>query len=156
MRVERIHTPSLSCYHHLSQHYEAEFSPLTGKVPSLEGLYEVTPIDDAHEGYLARLSDGTPVGFAVVSVGQEYSDIAEFYVIPTHRKHGYGRDLAFHVFDLYPGPWQVRQIAGADKAHAFWVAVIREYSGGQLTNGVEEDPEWGKVRIQRFQRRMPG
>jgi len=156
MRIEKIDASSLACYANLSQHYEAEFSSLTGKVPGSDGLYEITPLDESHEGYLARQSDATPVGFVVVNVGQEYSDIAEFYVIPTHRKHGYGLDLSFHVFDLYPGAWQVRQISGADKAHAFWVAVISEYSGGQLTNGIQDDPEWGQVRIQRFQSRKLG
>jgi predicted acetyltransferase len=153
MLIKKIDPTVIDCYANLSQHYEAEFSPLTGKVPSRHGLYEITPIDENHDGYLARLSDGTPVGFAVVNVGNTYSDIAEFYVIPTYRKHGLGRDLAFHVFDLYPGAWQVRQISGADKAHIFWISVISEYTNGRLTNSIENDPEWGTVRIQRFHSR---
>jgi len=155
MQVIPIDSTSYGCYAQLSQHYEAEFSPLTGKTPDKQGFYAIMPLDPTHIGYLACLQQGLPVGFAVVDIGRERFDIAEFYVIPTHRKFGYGRTFAFHIFDLYPGPWQVRQIAGADRAHNFWMSVIREYSQGQMTHDVEDDPDWGSVQIQRFLSRKP-
>ena len=58
--------------------------------------------------------------------------------------------MAFAAFDKYPGKWQVRQISGAEKAYAFWVSVISQYTSGYFTNAIESDEEWGRVRIQKF------
>jgi len=145
-----IDNSNLECYFNLSQHYEADFSSLTGKRPNSRGLYDVTPIHPTHPGYLWVLSDSTPAGFLVVDTGKERLDIAEFYVIPTERKKGLGRKMAFAAFDKYPGKWQVRQISGAEKAYAFWVSVISQYTSGDFTNATEPDEEWGRVRIQKF------
>ncbi len=140
----------LTCYENLSQHYEAEFSPLTGKVPNREGKYDITALDDIHKGFLCLDHEGSPLGFAVVDLGRECFDIAEFYVIPTARNKKFGFHIAASIFDMYPGKWQVRQIEGADKAHSFWVRTISAYTNGAFSNTRESDPDWGVVRVQRF------
>jgi predicted acetyltransferase len=141
---------TLDCYRNLSQHYEAEFSPLTGKKPDLHGLYAITELTEHDKGYLYLAEEGTPLGFAVIHKVGECYDVAEFYVIPTARCQGVGKKMIFEIFDRHPGKWQVRQIAGADGAHRFWVAVIDEYTGGYFVNEVCADPEWGTVRRQLF------
>ncbi len=61
-----------------------------------------------------------------------------------------GRDLAIRIFNQFPGQWQVRQIAGADRAYSFWLKVIAEFTKGSFANEHVFDPEWGMVWRQRF------
>ncbi len=136
-------------YRYLSQNYEAEFSPLTKKRPNSHGLYEYTKCDSIHEGYLFW-NGKIPVGFVIVNIGLPLLDIAEFYIIPSERRFGYGKHLAHWTFSQYPGNWQVRQIEGADWAYKFWVRAISSFSDGNFTDTKENDSEWGLVSIQRF------
>lgn len=153
MMLVKVDESNIQCYENLSQHYEAEFSPLTGNRPNENGFYHITKLNEMYEGYLYYLDDGMPVGFVVVDVSGEVIDVAEFYVIPIERKNGIGRKMAMAAFDLYRGDWQVRQISGADGAYYFWVSVIEEYTNGHFTDGVEDDVKWGTVRIQRFSKK---
>ena len=150
MKLIKVDKNNIQCYENLSQHYEAEFSPLTGNRPNENGLYHITELSKTYEGYLYYLDNGMPAGFVVVDVSGQAFDVAEFYVIPTERKNGIGRQMAMAAFDLYRGDWQVRQISGADGAYYFWVSVIEDYTNGRFTDAVEDDVKWGTVRIQRF------
>lgn len=150
MVLQAVTPLNWGCFINLSQQYEAEFGRLTGKLPDKEGRYRITLPDETHDAYLALGEDGSPWGFAVICTGIDSYDMAEFYVIPALRKHRIGIQMAWQLFDLYPGSWQVRQIEGADDACRFWLSVISTYTGGAYSDGTEADAEWGQVRIQRF------
>lgn len=60
-------------------------------------------------------------------------DVAEFFVLRAHRRHGVGRDAAFQVWDRHPGVWTVRVAEGNAAAHAFWKTTIDEYAAGAFT-----------------------
>lgn len=155
-RLEQIDETNMSVYERLSQNYEAEFSSITGKNPDMFGLYAITPCDASHWGYLCWDESGTPVGFALFIKLDSCFDGSEFYIIPSKRRSGFGMRFAMAVFDQHPGPWQVRQIEGADAAYAFWKSTIAQYTQSQFSDGTEADPEWGIVRIQRFNSRNTG
>jgi predicted acetyltransferase len=151
--MSRVDSKSRPAFLAFSQHYEAEFSRITGKLPDGTGHYEFTDEKPGkYEGWM--LSAGSQIsGFAVIDISRERFDVAEFYIIPTHRRSALGREFASALFDHYKGPWQVRQIKGAEYARAFWVDVIRHYSRGQYSDEVTDDPEWGEVYIQIFESR---
>ena len=149
IEITKVEEHNEFIYSRLSQNYEAEFSRLTGKEPNSEGLYEYTICDSTHEGFLLW-NEGKPIGFIIVNIGLSRFDVAEFYIIPSKRRGGHGRALAHWAFTRYPGDWQVRQIAGAKWAHAFWVDVIADFTKGYFTDQQESDAEWGVVDIQRF------
>ena len=85
--------------------------------------------------------------------GGACSDIAEFYILPCYRKKGLGKMLAFGVFDLFPGSWQVRQILTAAAAISFWRATICEYTNDNYTEDRIGDAHWGMMLRQRFESR---
>lgn len=149
----QANTVDLVTYQNLSQAYEAEFSRLTGKRPNSQGLYPITQLDNLHQGFLFQDKTMLPLGFVVIDLGRAAFDIAEFYIIPAARRGGLGRYFASAAFDLFRGDWQVRQIAGADQAHAFWCSVIATYTKGHFLQAFEVDPDWGQVRVQRFTNR---
>jgi predicted acetyltransferase len=122
--LEPINEHNSHIFDGLVQDYEDEFSPITGKKKNKDGKYSVDvdwPVPNI--GYYWK-EDSRIIGFCVITSIDGYTEIAEFYVIPIYRKKRVGRDMAFAVFNKHRGPWQVRQILGADLAKRFWRQVI--------------------------------
>lgn len=96
--------------------------------------------EDRHP-YLIRVS-GHLVGFALVNrhgVSEEARwCLAEFFVMRKYRRQGVGEFAATHVFDLWPGKWQVSQVASHPASTAFWRKVIDTYTNGQYEERQEE------------------
>ncbi len=137
------------------QDYEAEFSAITRKEPNAEGRFALEADWRPPNSGFYQFKHGKPVGFAIRSLATEgSSDIAEFYILPCYRKKGFGKLLAFAIFDLFPGPWQVRQIPTAGEAIAFWRSTIHEYTSGNYEEDEVSDPHWGSVIRQRFKSRF--
>jgi predicted acetyltransferase len=62
-------------------------------------------------------------GFGLVRSGAP-NDMAEFFVMRKYRRQGVGRRAACALFAMFPGEWQVRQLASNAAATAFWRSVI--------------------------------
>jgi predicted acetyltransferase len=145
----RVQNETLPIYHHLAQAYEAEFSRLTGKVPDTRGLFPLdTIIGGSVIGYIDMLND-TPIGIAALEIHSDFNDLREFYIIPSRRKQDHGKKFAHRIFALHPGAWQIKQIAGADYAVAFWRKTIAAY-GVTYREENYHDHYWGPVTRQLF------
>jgi predicted acetyltransferase len=135
------------------QDYEAEFSAITKKEPNVEGRFALEA-DWRHpnSGFYWFMKE-KPVGFAIRTEINKRSDMAEFYILPCYRNTGLGKNLAFAIFDQFPGPWQVRQIPTAKEAITFWRRVIAEYTQDNYEEDLIDDLHWGKVIRQLFESR---
>lgn len=75
-------------------------------------------------------------GFVLVKTiaekNKQYFSIAEFFILKKYRKKGLGKQVAFQVFDLYKGSWQVFQLNQNVPAQIFWHKVVSEYTGGSF------------------------
>lgn len=104
--------------------------------------------------YLIRV-DGHLAGFAIVARGSRLtddptvSDLAEFFVVRRHRRHGIGTRAAASLFDRRPGIWEVRQMAGHRAARTFWRTAIGAYTAGKFEEIVVNDSRWNGW-VQRF------
>lgn len=76
--------------------------------------------------------------------------IAEFFVMRKYRKRGVGRYVAFHVFDMFPGHWEVRENATNVDGQIFWRKVIDEYTNGRFVETMIETRKWPKYPVQTF------
>lgn len=156
MEIIKLNKQNKHILTNLMQAYEAEFSAITRKLPDANGLFPFdTPVDDTDVNYHAYLLyvEGSPCGFAMKGTASGRHDIAEFYVVPSKRGSDLGTRFAHEIFDMYKGPWQVRQIAGADKARDFWRKAIGTYSSGKYEESQDRDPYWGMVTRQIFESR---
>ena len=136
------------------QDYEAEFSAITQKEPDAEGRFALEADWKSPNSGFYQFVEKKPVGFAIRGQTEEgRSDIVEFYILPCYRNKGFGIVLAFAIFDLFPGPWQVRQIPTATNAIAFWRATIGEYTEGNYIENQINDAHWGTVIRQCFESR---
>lgn len=156
LRFEPILFEKNQVYLNLACSYEAEFSRITSVLPDASGFFEPqTTLFDLNgrptesQGTLAYCNE-IPVGFGVVGKHSGRNDVAEFYIIPSMRGQMHGYHLAAHLFDQERGWWQVRQIAGAADARAFWIRAISKYTEGRYTEDTFEDPDWGVVTRQVF------
>lgn len=132
------------------QDYESEFSAITKKEPDPEGRFAIDADWRAPNSGFYYFIKSKPAGFVIRKMEDGRSDIGEFYILPCYRQQGHGRVMAFAVFDLFPGPWQVRQIPTATAAITFWRTIIDEYTTGNYREDQIKDPHWGTVIRQLF------
>ena len=148
--LEKITNKNCELFEELAQDYEEEFSSITKKQRQADGRYKID-VDwhSLNAGFYWK-KHGRVVGFVIKDQSEQCADIGEFNIIPSHRRCGAGKRMAFAIFNAFPGPWQVRQIQGADAARHFWLRAITEYTQETYTELILVDPIWGKVTCQRF------
>jgi predicted acetyltransferase len=84
--------------------------------------------------FLVRI-DGRLAGFALVRKGSEVTgepaiwDMAEFFVVRKHRRHGNGTRIAQEVWRRFPGPWEIRVMQANEAARGFWAKAISVFTG---------------------------
>ncbi len=145
-----VNQENLGSLLNLAQAYEAEFSSLTGKMPSHDGIFKFDTMPfNPYVGYIFYY-DNLPIGFCVLNPESNPKDISEYYIVPVMRRKNLGYLFAQAIFSTYPGQWQVRQIQGADQAVKFWRRLISQYTQNQYVEERVNDPEWGLVTRQLF------
>jgi len=126
--------------------YDVEDHGLFAPYPDLKDYWEG---DNNKVPYIIKKNDKY-VGFVLVkfinSKDRNYFSIAEFFILKKYRHEGIGKAIAFKVFNLHKGQWEVYQKESNKPAQIFWNKVISEYTKGQFKERVEN----GK-RIQNFE-----
>ncbi|MEG0766651.1 MAG: GNAT family N-acetyltransferase, partial [Clostridia bacterium] len=81
--------------------------------------------------------DGKLGGFAMVNdvseVEGEKTDyaMAEFFVMYKYRRMGIGREVAYEIFERFPGKWQLKRHPKNVPSVYFWNKVIDGYTKGK-------------------------
>ncbi|WP_336518194.1 GNAT family N-acetyltransferase [Pollutibacter soli] len=105
---------------------DGKFAPY----PALDSYWEQPGI---RFPYLVKSAD-TIVGFVlvrqIISEEKNYFSIAEFFILRSHRRKGWGSIVAQLAFDLHKGNWEVYQWNTNLPAQLFWRTVITRYTGG--------------------------
>lgn len=138
------------CHHDYSEYDNADVDE--------HGLFGYNYLDHywtepGRHAFLVRVDDRL-AGFVLVrDVEDQHSSIthtiAEFFVMRKYRRQGIGRQVAWSIFDRFPGDWLVSQEEGNRPAQAFWRRVIDEYTHGSYTEETLQTEEWHGPR-QRF------
>jgi predicted acetyltransferase len=111
--------------------------------------------DSSHP--LLLLKNDHPVGFALVSRPPRNQRsavdfrMAEFFVKPTVRRLGVGRDAAQLIFSRFTGAWEVTEFLYNKPAVAFWRAVVAHFTNGKFRESVAH----GEVRQLFDSRELP-
>ena len=105
--------------------------------------------------------DGRVAGLALVNrhsvafkQGEAHS-IAEFFVIRKYRGLGVGRRAAVHIFDRFPGKWEVGQMQRNVVSQQFWRKVIGEYTSDKFSETFLDTPSWNGP-VQTFDNSLTG
>lgn len=112
------------------QRYARELAPMAGILP-VDGEIPDPRFDnywtrDKHWPYWAML-DGTRIGFALLHHEPEHMRMAQFYIVPEHRREQHGLHFAHGLLTRHPGPWRIRQMATNLNAVAFWRRVCEPF-----------------------------
>ncbi len=145
-----------SVLRHLLELYMYDFSEFAGWDVNDHGLFGYKYLDHYWTEpdripFLIRVG-GKLAGFVLVRIherddGGSEASIAEFFVMRKYRRRGIGRTVAWRVFDMFPGRWEVSQLKENASGRAFWRDVIAGYTGGSFTETTSED---SRRTIQRF------
>jgi len=109
---------------------------------------------EGYEVYLAREGE-LIVGFAITGTAAEWSaaagahDVHEFFILRRFRRTGAGKQLAEHIFNLYPGGWVVRVLENNLPAVPFWRAAVAAFTGGAYIeeSRVVKERDWRFFRF---------
>jgi predicted acetyltransferase len=98
-------------------------------------------VEPGRHPFLVRV-DSKLAGFVLVNQhtylqNSQYS-IAEFFILRKYCKCGIGRQVAFHVFDLFHGRWETYQSNANIVGQQFWRSVIGSYTQGSYTETIIE------------------
>jgi len=103
-------------------------------------------LDPQRDTYLIQ-ADGHWAGFVLVLETCRFvtapgaHSVGEFFILQRYRRHGVGAAAARAVFGLYPGPWEVLQLANNHRAQAFWRRVVGDLGVG-FADLDTHDPRW--------------
>ena len=126
--------------------YDVEENGFFSPYPNLDEYWEK---DTNKFPYLIKESDKY-VGFVLVKImnsnARNYFSIAEFFILKKYRLKGIGKAVAFGIFNLHKGGWEVFQKESNKPAQIFWNKVISSYTKGQFKEYTAD----GK-RIQSFE-----
>jgi predicted acetyltransferase len=93
-------------------------------------------------------ADKKIAGFVLVnnhsylSKSRSGKSIAEFFVMPKYRGKDIGKTVAFSIFDMFPGKWEVSETHKNIPAQKFWRKVINEYTRGDFKETSLDDNRW--------------
>jgi predicted acetyltransferase len=97
--------------------------------------------NDDTDVYLAHVVD-IPAGFALVGSAQRYigdpkvRDMVEFFVAAPFRRNGFGRAMAWYIWNQYPSNWLIRVCQRNTPAMRFWEEAVAHYSTGAYREDV--------------------
>jgi predicted acetyltransferase len=149
VRATRKQRPVLE---RLLQLYQYDFSEILEHDAAADATYSFVSADDYwdgkdHHALLVEV-DGKLAGFALVRRGSaltgdgDVMDMDEFFVMRKYRRRGVGREVARRCFEMFPGRWEVAEVAPNAVAQAFWRKVIGEYTGGSYEERLIDDERW--------------
>jgi predicted acetyltransferase len=144
----------------LYEYYAYELSDVLSMDVGEDGRFHAPPLelywsDPRRHPFLVRVDDQI-AGFALIQrrsrlTGDEsINDVAEFFVLKRHRRHGVGEQLARALFDRFRGRWEVRGRKENVAAAAFWRRVIGRYTDGRYEEIDMDDERW-RGPVQRFE-----
>ena len=67
--------------------------------------------------------------------------VAEFLIMPKYRRHHLGKKVAYDVFEMFKGDWEVQPMENNPIAYSFWKNIIEEYTKGNFitkNDGIED------------------
>ena len=92
--------------------------------------------DDDRDAFFIR-DDDKVVGFVMINQFMKKCDnghsVAEFLVLPEYRRNHIGKKVAYLVFDMFPGNWEVEPIEESNEACRFWENVVVNYTNNKFS-----------------------
>ena len=139
LNLEKVKNQDKNILFRLLQFYLYEESFINSNEINEEAFFEYPWFNDYFSttekdriAYFIKDEENKLLGFVMIN---EYlqklnsgHSIAEFFVLPKHRKKKIGKQAAFKCFEKYKGNWEITPIDGNKGAFIFWKNVISDYT----------------------------
>jgi len=152
IKIEKVPRAKKRVLARLMQLYLYDFNEFYNDDVSRYGLFEYKMLDkywsEPNRHPFIVYVDGMIAGFVLVSAHSYLKankggmSIAEFFIMPKYRRKGVGKHVAFHIFDMFPGRWEVSETKKNIPAQKFWRSVIGEYTNGKYEGIFLDDGRW--------------
>ncbi|WP_167955172.1 GNAT family N-acetyltransferase [Anaerosporobacter faecicola] len=138
--LKRVEYEEKEILRNLLEKYDYEFSQWNNVGVNKLGLYGYEYLDcywteeNRHPFFI--LVDQQLAGFVMVNDYPEAEDvpvdhvIAEFFVMFKYRRLGIGKEVAYAIFDMFPGKWQLKRHPKNIGSVKFWNTVVDTYTNG--------------------------
>ncbi|SCW57997.1 Predicted acetyltransferase [Paenibacillus tianmuensis] len=151
--VSKAAAEQKSVMRNLLELYKYDFTEFDPEDVNEHGLFEYPYLDhywteEGRHPFLVHV-DGKLAGFALIrelGADERVYSVAEFFVMKKYRRYGVGREMAFALFNRFPGQWEVAQMEENVPAHTFWRRIIDEYSKSNYQEMTRDDWE-GPIQI---------
>ena len=100
--------------------------------------------DNTRDAYFIK-NGSKYIGMVMVNENLKFNKdgkcIAEFFIIPKYRRLHIGKKVAYDIFGMYIGNWEVQPMENNPIAYSFWQNIINEYTNGKYivkNDGIED------------------
>ncbi len=101
-------------------------------------------IDDDRNAYFIK-NGNEYLGMVMVNENLKFNKegkcIAEFLILPKYRRNHIGKRVAYDIFEIFKGDWEVQPMENNPIAYSFWKNIINEYTEGSYivkNDGIED------------------
>lgn len=151
--VERAPIEQKSVLRNLLELYIYDFTEFGPYDVDEHGLYGYNHLDcywneEGRHPFIVKV-DGKIAGFVLVEhkVEDNYYYMSEFFIMKRYRGKNIGKEVAFQIFNLFPGVWEIAEMKTNIPAQVFWRKIINQYTTGNFEEIVKA--KWNGP-IQRF------
>ena len=78
--------------------------------------------------------DNEYIGMCMVNeylqINKQGKSVSEFLILPKYRRNHIGKRVAYDIFEMYRGDWEVQPMENNPGAYNFWKNIINEYTNG--------------------------
>lgn len=148
IHLEKVSLEQKSVLANLMELYLHDFSEYDQSDVGPDGLFGFEYLDsywtdtDRH-AFIVYVKDHI-AGFVLVNkivILEENTganSIAEFFIMRKYRRKGVGTQVATRILDMFPGQWEVSQVADNIPSTKFWKKVLDEYTNGKYEYEIVE------------------
>jgi predicted acetyltransferase len=140
--VKTVTLDQKSVLKNLLELYAYDFTEFVLDDVDFHGLYGYKYLDHywTEEGRYPFMiySDGNIAGFVLIrryfdnDLSDNIYSMAEFFIMKKYRKQGIGKSIAFEVFNMFPGLWEVAVLEENKPAQIFWERVLHNFTKGNF------------------------
>ena len=89
--------------------------------------------DKDRDAYFIK-KDDEYIGMCMVNeylkINNQGKSISEFLILPKYRRNHIGKRVAYDIFEMFKGDWEVQPMENNPGAYNFWKNIINEYTNG--------------------------
>lgn len=140
--VEKIEKKDKHILTNLFQLYLHDISFSLPMDVNKHGIFDCASLDsyvnDEIENYPFFIkADNKYIGFALIDKriieSNDTYELNILFILNSYKNNGIGRIIAFNMFNMFEGNWEIKPTPHCRRAKKFWERVIKEYTNNKYT-----------------------